>query len=200
MKKVWVLWLVVFVCLLGPATALASVGVGVGTGRIAVKEPLRSGGIYRLPAITVFNTGTQRATYSMSVTLNQTQPQIKPDPAWISFSPRSFSLDPGKSEVVTPTAHLPLATKPGKYFAYLEAHPDRTVKQGTTTVGVAAATKLSFTVAASNVLIAIFYRLLALYQLYEPWTQIATVLLVAGIVALVLRRHLHFSIRVSRIK
>lgn len=182
--------LLALLCLIIPASAFASVGVGVGTGRISVNEPLKSGGIYNLPKVIVFNTGSQQATYSMSVTLNQTQPQLKPNPEWISFSPQTFSLAPGQSAVVTPTVHLPLVTKPGKYFGYLEAHPDKTVKQGTTAVGVAAATKLSFTVIPYNFFLAILFHLIALYRLYEPWTQLATAAIIAGAVLLLINRHI----------
>jgi hypothetical protein len=184
--------------LLAPAAALASIGVGVGTGKIAVREDLKSGGIYKLPPITVFNTGTETASYTMSVTLNEKQPQLKPEPAWFSFSPQQFSLAPGKSRIVSPTINLPLKTRPGDYFAYLEAHPAQTVKKGTTSVGVAAATKLSFHVIASNLLFAAFYRLASLFRQFEPWSQIVTGLLIIGAVAALLRRYWKFEIKVSK--
>lgn len=190
MRKIWALALVVTL-LSAPATALAStIGVGVGTGRIEVSEQLRSGGIYKLPPVTVFNTGDKTATYTMSVTLNEKQPQLKPKPEWFSFSPDTFTLAPGKAQVVTPSFHPPLVTKPGKYFAYLEAHPDKTAKQGTTQVGVAAATKLSFTVVASNIFVAMLFRLAALYRQFEPWSQIVTGLIVAGVVISLMNKYL----------
>lgn len=196
MKKVLVALSVALVCLAVPATALASIGVGVGTGRIAISEKIKSGSFYTLPPITVFNTGTQEATYTMAVTLNEKQPQLKPNPKWFSFSPTQFTLLPGKSQIITPTLHPPLATPPGDYFAYLEAHPAQTVKQGTTSVGVAAATKLSFSVVSSNIFIAILYRLLALYKQSEPWSQIGTLIIVLAIAYKVLRRFI--KIQISR--
>src|SRR5512146_403777 len=158
MHKSMGLLLVALLVLFVPATALASVGVGVGTGRINVSEKLRAGGIYKLPTVTVFNTGTETANYSMSVTLNQNQRQLKPSPKWFSFSPAQFRLAPGRSQIVTPSINLPVSMPPGDYFAYLEAHPKETAKQGTARIGVAAATKLSFSVKASNIFFAILYR------------------------------------------
>lgn len=173
-----------------PAVAAADVGVGVGTGKIEIQEKIKTGGIYTLPAITVFNTGTERSAYKMSVTQNQTQPQHKPKAEWFSFSPASFTLDPKKSQLVTPTLHAPLRAQPGNYFAYLEARPDETVQQGTATIGVAAATKLSFSMSQSNIVIAFLYRLLSLYRQFEPWSQIVSVAVVLALVLGILNKYL----------
>lgn len=192
-------FLLVGIILVTPATALATIGVGVGTGRIVVRDDIKSGKIYKLPPITVFNTGTERATYTVSVTLNEKQPQLKPDPDWISFSPDTFALSPGKAQVVTPTLHPPLRAKPGEYFAYLEAHPEKTVTKGSTAVGVAAATKLSFHVTPSNIFIALFDRLIAVLQLFSPWSYIAIALAILLLVYRRLRKHFNFSIRISKV-
>lgn len=182
--------------LLTPATALASIGVGVGTGRIAISEDIKAGSIYTLPPITVFNTGTETAVYSMAVTLNEKQPQLKPDPKWFSFSPNQFSLAPHQAQKVVPTFSPPLVTKPGDYFAYLEARPAKTVKQGLTSVGIAAATKVSFRVKASNIFLATWYRLAALYKQGQPWSMIVTGLVLVGGAYRILRRYI--KIQVSR--
>lgn len=172
------LGVVLLITILGLGTfsgsAAASIGVGVGTGRIVVREELKAGGIYTLPSVTVFNTGTEEATYTMDVTLNEKQPQLKPDPAWFSFSPRQFKLKPKQSQVVVPTLRPPLKTKPGAYFAYLEAHPAETVQQGGAAVGVAAATKLSFSLSSSNIFYSLWYRLQAIFREYQPWSQIVS--------------------------
>lgn len=175
MRKILGLILVaVFSMQVFSGTVAASIGVGVGTGRITVRDELKAGGIYTLPPVTVFNTGTEEASYTMDVTLNEKQPQLKPDPAWFSFSPRQFKLKPKQSQVVVPTLRAPLKTKPGAYFAYLEAHPAETVQQGGAAVGVAAATKLSFNLSSSNIFFSMWYRAQALYREHQPWSQIVT--------------------------
>ncbi len=181
--------LVSVICLgLFSGTAAASIGVGVGTGRIVVREELKAGGIYTLPPITVFNTGTEEASYTMDVTLNEKQPQLKPDPAWFSFSPRQFKLKPKQSQVVVPTLRTPLKTKPGAYFGYLEAHPAETVQQGGAAVGVAAATKLSFNLGSSNIFFSVWYRLQALFREYQPWSQIVLFAILAAALLLLFNR------------
>ena len=181
-----------------PATVFASIGVGVGTGIIDVSDKLRAGGIYNLPAVVVYNTGTETATYSMSLTLNETQEQLKPNPAWFSFSPIEFQLEPGRSQTVTPTLSLPVRIEPGSYYGYLEAHPVETTEQGTTRVGVAAATILRFDVEASNLFWAILYRIRSLYRQAEPWSHVAVGVVVAVIILLINKRYLHINIKITR--
>jgi hypothetical protein len=188
--RYWIAVLAGVAVLAVPVVASADVGVGVGTGKIEIQEKIKTGGIYTLPSITVFNTGTERSAYKMSVTFNQTQPQLKPKAEWFSFSPVSFTLEPNKSQVVIPTQHAPLRAQPGDYFAYLEARPDETVQQGTATIGVAAATKLSFTMEQSNIIIAFLYRLLSLYRQFEPWSQIVSVAVILVIALGLLNRYL----------
>jgi hypothetical protein len=183
-----------------PAATFASIGVGVGTGRIVIDEPIKAGSIYTLPSVTVFNTGTEKATYTMDVTLNEKQDQLKPNPDWFSFSPKEFTLLPQKSQIVIPTFHPPIRTQAGEYFAYLEAHPAQTVQQGNAAIGVAAATKLSFKVEPSNFFLGIFYRFLAIYLLFSPWSYIITGFIVIILIILLLKRYLRFNIHVSKIK
>lgn len=174
--------------------AFASVGVGVGTGRISVKEPMRAGGIYTLPAITVFNTGTEEATYSMYLTLNEKQPQHKPNPAWFSFSPNKFTLKPKQSQLVTPTFKPPVVATPGDYFAYLEARPSKTVKQGSAVIGVAAAAKLDFKLTSSNIFVGAWYRILDVYKRSQPWISIALIALLIAVTYKILRKYIRIDI------
>ena len=188
MKRALVAWALFVFVLCMPAAVFARVGVGVGTGRIEISEDIRSGSIYTLPPITVFNTGDETATYQMLVTLNETQDELKPNPDWFSFEPSSFVLEPGGAQSVTPTFHPPIRTQPGNYFAYLEARPSETVEQGTAVVGVAAATKLSFRVVPSSLFDGIYYRLKALYEQYRPLSTILTYAVPAAILLLILNR------------
>lgn len=185
MKKLLTLILLGFL-VWSPSLALASIGVGVGTGKIEVKEEIKPGGIYELPAITVLNTGTEPATYNFHVAYNETQPEKKPKESWFKFSSTEFSLQPGESKLINTTLEMPVTTEPGNYFAYLEARPKETASQGSATIGVAAATKLSFKVVPANAALGIFYRLLYWYKRLAPWSTIFVVTLILIVIKLLL--------------
>ena len=145
-------------------TAFGSIGVGVGVGKIQMGEPLQAGGIYNLSAVPVLNTGDEPAQYEMSVEYQENVPQMRPVREWFNFEPQSFYLEPGKVQIVKVTLTLPAKVQPGDYFAYLEAHPVAKSVAGQTSVGVAAAAKLYFTVAPSNIFSGIYYRFIGLYS------------------------------------
>lgn len=149
MKKV--LLFLIFLSFVFAPPVLATVGVGVGTGKIQINEKLHGGTIYQLPSLTVINTGTEPSDYEVSVSYLERQSEAKPPLSWFSFSPQSFHLEPGKAQTVDEKLSLPLNAVPGNYFAYLEARPTQKGKGGTTTIGIAAAAKLYFTVVPSNI-------------------------------------------------
>ena len=66
------------------------------------------------------------------------------------FNPTVFRLEPGEDGTVGIRVHIPIAARPGDYFALLEAYPLPSDQTGAI-INVAAATKLSFTVRPSNV-------------------------------------------------
>jgi len=166
-----------------PAIAFGAVGVGVGVGigKVVIDKPLKAGGIYSLPDLPVLNTGDERGDYQASIQYLEGVPQMWPPREWFSFSPETFSLDPGGVQQVKVTLTIPLHTTPGDYFAYLEAHPIKKSVAGQTSIGVAAAAKLYFTVAPANIFEAIYYRITSLYSRYHPWDTIAL-----GLIALIL--------------
>ncbi len=170
------------------------VGVGVTTGRITVDEPLRPGGVYELPAMGVMNTGEVVANYVMDVTYHVDQEELRPEKEWIAFSPREFYLEPGKSQAVGLTVTLPVRTVPGEYFAYLEAAPLREDVPGTR-IGVAAATRLYFTVAPANIFQGMYYRTASFMTEYAPWTWVVLVLIVLAALIAVLRRFISLDIK-----
>lgn len=147
-----------------PAKEADRVGVGVGTGKIIIDDTLKPGARYELTPLSVINTGNVPAEYEVSITYHEQQKEMRPDLSWFAFTPNNFVLNPGEVKVVNISLLLPLKTEPGDYFAYLEAHPIRSVKDGSTSIGVAAAAKLYFKVQPSNVLGAMYYRGRSLYQ------------------------------------
>lgn len=174
----------VYLCVF-PISAKARIGVGVGTGKIQVTEKLKPGQIYVLPSITVLNTGDEVGIYSLNVEYHEAQPEFMPPEEWFSFSPNNFELEPGKAKVVEIRLDVPLKTTPGDYFAYLEASPNKKSVSGVTAVGVAAASKLYFTISPANMIEGVYYRAISLWNVYEPWTSRGAYLL-GGVCALLL--------------
>lgn len=181
-----------------PAGAFASLGVGVGSGKISIDQRLNPGGIYELPALPVLNTGDQPADYGVSIEFNEVQSELKPTREMFSFSPATFHLEPGKSQVVRISLNLPVKTAPGNYFAYIEAHPVQTSHAGQATIGVAAAAKLNFTVAPANIFQGAYYRALSFMTLNAPWTYVGLAVLAAAVLVSLFRKFFKFSIGVSR--
>lgn len=164
------LLLVLAVSTLISSVSFARIGVGVGTGKIQVDEKLKSGMIYQLPPVTVLNTGDEKSDYQVTTAYRETQTEFRPPKEWFIFIPEKFELDPGQVKIVEIKLNLPLKTVPGDYFAYLEASPTARSTAGLATIGVAAASKLSFTVIPSNIFQGIYYKLISLWKVYQPWT------------------------------
>ena len=164
--------------------AAGSIGVGVGTGKIEVTEKLKPGIVYKLPAITVLNTGETPSDYSIAISYNENQTELKPDKSWFSFVPMDFYLDPGGAQKVDITMTIPLKVVPGKYFAYIEGFPVRQPGTGSV-VGVAAASKLYFEIVPTNPIMGMYYRIVSLLKFYSPWPE-RIVGILAGIVVIMI--------------
>ena len=180
-----------------PQIVRGVVSVGVGTGKIVVDEPVKPGGMYNLPPITIFNNGDESTEYGIETTFNQTQPELKPDKQWLTYTPDAFTLAPKATRSVNVQLTVPVNAQPGKYFAYLEAHPIIKANAGTT-VGIAAATKLSFTIIASNPLQAMLYRISAIFTHYAPWSGIILSIFIFIIMVSVFRKFFHFRIGIEK--
>ncbi len=178
--------------------ASAKIGVGVGLGKIQIDDPLYPGGIYKLPSLPVLNTGDEAGDYEVAVTYQHEQEQLRPEGAWFSFNPQSFYLEAGGSQKVDISLNLPVKVKPGDYFAYLEAHP--TAKKEGVTIGVAAATKLYFTVKPSGILGAAIARVRSWFENNAPYSYWALAGLIALAVILVLRRFFALELALKRKK
>ena len=93
---------------------------------------------------------------------------------------------------------LPITdVSPGDYFAFITAQPVTEVEEGVTSVGVAAGTKLYFTIKAANVLQAIYFKIAGIFLSYHPWSTIALSLVVIAVLVRILRKRFRFQI-VSR--
>ena len=197
MRKFLLVFLLFFL-LLFSNNAFAKIGVGVNSGKIQVDQKLKSGMIYRLPTITVINTGTEASDYEVSVAFHQRQPELRPNAGWFIFSPKRFYLEPGKTQLVEMKINLPLITEPGNYFAYLQASPAKKSNSSGTTIGVAAATKLYFTIVQANFFLGIYYNIASFFQVYSPWPQRFTIILVFIIILLLAKKFLNIQINLKK--
>ena len=198
MQKI-LLTLLILIALLFPQTALAKIGVGVGLGKIQIDEKLSPGGIYKLPTLPVLNTGDEAGEYKVEVTYLSDQPELRPDASWFSFTPQSFPLDASGSQLVDVSLTIPVDTRPGNYFAFLEAHP--VAKGEGVTIGIAAATKLNFTVKPAGVLGAAIERVRSLLENNAPASYIIIAVtgavLALSLLIIVGRKYLAVQIRLK---
>jgi P pilus assembly chaperone PapD len=194
MKRI-IIFIFLFLFLFLPSRALATLGVGIGTGRIEVNDILRPGTIYTLPSLSVINTGDEASDYKVGISYLNGQQELLTPKEWFIFSPEEFHLKPGEVQVVTIKINLPLKMQPGKYFNYLEAHPTMKNNPGKTTIGVAAAARLYFTVEAANIFQAVYYKVITFWKVYQPWTGRTAILLGVVIVLILIKKF--FKIQVN---
>ena len=154
--------------------------------------------IYKLPPITVINTGDEPGEYEISISYHQDQPELRPQKEWFIFAPQKFHLEAGKSQLVGIKINLPLTMIPGDYFAYLEGRPVAKVEKGATTLGVAAASKLYFTVVPANVFYGIYYKVVTFWNVYAPWPQRVAVAILIISLLLVFKNFFHLQINLKK--
>ena len=187
--------------LLAVATLLSTMpgeadrGVGVSTGEMTIETLLSPGASYSLPTIAIINTGDEPSEYRVSIGYLVDQQQRQPREDWFRFEPQSFSLEPGVSADVVARLVLPSDAEPGEYFALLKA---QTVSQtGGTSVGVAAATKVSFSVESSGWLESRARQVNRWLYDGSPWTYILPAGFFLGFLAVKFGR-LPFRVRFER--
>lgn len=198
MKKI--LLFAILAVLLLPVSALATLGVGVGSGKIVLDQPLRPGGTYSLPSLTVINTGDEASDYEVGISFHEGQKELKPSADWFKIPPTSFRLAPGEAKVVDISISLPVKCASGDYFAYLEGRPLTKAENGTSKVGIAAASKLYFSIIPATLWQGYYYKLLDFWHRNLPWTNIILIAVVLLIIILVLRKYFTFNIGVGRKK
>jgi hypothetical protein len=161
-----------------------------------VETVLSPGGSYSLPPISVVNTGDEPSAYQVSIGYLVDQPQRQPRSDWFVFQPRRFSLEPGVSAEVVARLVLPPDVAPGDYFALLKA---QTVSEGPsgTSLGVAAATKVSFSVESSGWLESRARQVNRWLYDGSPWTYVLPAALLLAFLAVKFGR-VPFRVRLER--
>lgn len=182
--------------LVAPSSAYGQGGVGINISEIRVDERLVPGGIYKLPQVTVFNTGSDGSEYTLNVAYVFEQEEQLPPKEWFSFSPNVFHLEPDESQIVAITLTVPVKARPGSYFAYIQAKG--APGPGGVGIAVAAAARLYFDVRPANLLVAITTRVEDLFNQYSPGSYIGVGLLGVALIALAFRRFFRIRFRVER--
>jgi hypothetical protein len=157
--------------LTAPATAEASVGVGVTVGAIRLDEPVQPGAIERLPSTYVVNSGSEPTTYAVTVMGMIAPGRQIADPAWFDLTPSLVHLAASRTVKIEIELAVPANAEPGDYLALVAARP--AADASGSSVGITAATKVLFSVAPSNLLWAAYYRARSIFRLYAPWSYVA---------------------------
>lgn len=192
----YALMLVILSTLL-PVCVFARIGVGVGTGRIDVREELKPGGVYDLGNLLVFNTGDEGGNYKVNITYLGDAKELRPEEGWFEFGKNEFYLDPTKGENVSIRLKLPVKVVPGRYFAFVEASPKVAPGKGTS-IGVAAASKLYFNVAPANWFMGVWYRLLSLVGIYKTWIYIVLGLVIVFVAVKLFKKYVHIQVGIKK--
>jgi len=199
MKKLSVFLVSILFSLLCITPIFATKGVGIATGTITVDEDLMSGMNYNLPSITIMNTGDETTTYGVDVAYHQNQAQHLIPKDWLKLSPSTFVLEAGKSQVVDIKLELPISeVVPGDYFCYLEGFPKQETTAGETSIGIAAAAKLYFTIAPSNIFQGIYYKIISIWQEFYPWSLITAIILLLAIIIAVFKKLFKIELNIKR--
>ncbi len=164
---------------------------------MVVEEKLLPGAIYTLPAFTILNTGDEAGEYDVGVSYVEKQPELKPPESWFNFSPKKFHLEPGGIQVIDIKLNLAINAPPGEYFALVEGRPLKTAAAGVSVIGIAAASKLYFTVLPASTLSGLYYKIKSLWNLYYPWPLVVIGVIVAIIVLFFLKKYLKIQINVK---
>lgn len=173
--------------------ANAGPGVGVSISEIKVNERLAPGGRYELPSIAVLNTGDEPGLYRLRMAPPGSPSSLVPDQGWFEFAPDRFHLAPGESRPVSVSLILPRSTPPGNYFAYLQASPMLEIEGAS--IGIAAATKLEFTVRPSSFLDAWRVWLTRHIDAAQPWPTVMAVLVLAFLALRLVSRRVEVTVR-----
>lgn len=199
MKKGLLVTIATILFLICPTVIHADVGVGVGTTAIEVDEELKQGMKYTLPPMTVMNTGDVAGEYTLGIAYHQDQEELLPPIEWFTFTPETFHLEPEETKSVQIELTLPIDdVVPGDYFAYVEGKPQKDLETGETIIGIAAAAKLRFTVAPSNIFEGIYYRVLSIYNEYKPYSTALVIIVGLLIIYFFLKKNFNFNLSIQK--
>ena len=126
--------------------AQASVGIGVQASPVSLGIAAHAGGSYALPPVYVQNTGTQAETVTVQVMrLSKGTGRVVP-PSWVRATGPGLQLAPGQSAEIPLELAVPGGAQAGPYLSDVVVSGSAATSAGRANFGVAAATKLEFSV------------------------------------------------------
>jgi len=125
------------------------------------------------------------------------QEEMTPSADWFTFDPQRFSLQASTSKSVAMSLHIPRDAPAGDYFALIEAHPV-IGGSGGTTIAIAAATKLRFSVKEVSTAASVLDAIGDAFNGSSPYSYIVLGIVGAAIVFLLIRRFFRFRFKVER--
>ena len=135
-----------FLLLAFPVAAAASIGIGIQVGPVRLAGIAHAGQTYDLPPVFVVNTGTEPETVRLEVQRLSKGTGRDVPKSWFRPGQTDVHLDAKQSATIPVQIVVPADAKPGPYFSDVVAHGSASIEAGQATLGVAAATKLQFTV------------------------------------------------------
>ena len=130
--------------------AQASVGVGVQTTPVSLGIVAHAGGSYALPPVYVLDTGTQAEKITVRVVrLSKGTGRAVP-PSWVRATGPGVQLAPHQSARIPLELAVPGGAKAGRYLSDIVVTGSAVISAGRANLGVAAATKLEFSVAPGS--------------------------------------------------
>jgi hypothetical protein len=143
--RLWAIAASVLAVLAVPATAQASVGVGIQAGPVRLAGAAHAGGSYALPTVLVTNTGTSPESVSLSVDRVSAGSGRTVPPSWVHAS-GAVTLGARQSARVPLELVVPPTARPGRYFSDVLVKAGAPNPAGGATFDAGAATDLAFTV------------------------------------------------------
>jgi hypothetical protein len=134
------------VLLRSPLASEASVGVGVQAGSRPPREHRAPGGSYALPPVYVVNTGTQGESVRVRVERLSRGPGRLVPSFWIHVAGPGVWLAPHHAARIPLELVVPDGARSGGYLSDIVVTGSAAISAGTANLGVAAATKLEFSV------------------------------------------------------
>jgi hypothetical protein len=146
LPAIWAVTAAVCLLIAFPGLAQASIGVGVQGAPVRLRTVAQPGSSYALQPVYVVNTGTQDESINMRVQRLSGRPGRAVPASWIQFSGNGMQLPARESARIPLELVVPAGAAPGKYLSDVVVVGSASIAVGKTNLGVAAATKLEFSV------------------------------------------------------